>query len=229
MSTPGLFSETRDGVCLIAFDRPASANAVSIAMHAGLVAMLAAAANDANIGGVVLATRHPRIFSAGADLKELADLPRAQLSAMRRDALVTTLDAMLDFSKPLVCAVQGKAIGAGWMLALVADEIVAGPSAAFSLPEIRHGMPTPIGVSLLESRVGRGRVHAFVQTARVLEAQDALLSGLLDHLVGESAVLNAANERIRALASFPAAAYAVNKRFINRTLRSELARAAQAE
>ena len=114
------------------------------------------------------------------------------------------------------------------MLALAADEVVAASHASLALPEIGLGMPTPIGAAMLAARTNLGVVRRMVQQGESLDAAGALAAGLIDAVVEPGDLHDEALARARALAQRAGHAYAGNKQWINRGLRSQLAEAAQA-
>src|SRR3546814_14180960 len=93
--------------------RPAAANALNQATCGALVNALQQAAQESAIGAVVLGAMGDRAFCAGADLKEFAELPKAEAAQRRRALLMDILYALLDFPKPLLACVQAPAVGAG--------------------------------------------------------------------------------------------------------------------
>jgi len=219
--------ERRDGgIAVLTLNRPAAANALDAALHGALVAALASAAAEGDVRGVVLTAAGERVFSAGADLKEFAELDPAEAGRRRRRLLVETLLALAAFPTPLVAMVQAKAVGAGVMLAALADEIVASESASFSLPEIRLGMPSPLGYEIVAARTGGRFARRMVQTGESVDAALALAVGLADALVPAAALAARATERARALAEVPAAAFAANKAWIERRVRAAIESAA---
>jgi len=219
--------ERRDGgIAVLTLNRPAAANALDSALHRALVAALARAAAEGDVRGVVLGAAGERVFSAGADLKEFAELDPTEAGRGRRALLVGTLLALAAFPKPLVAMVQGKAVGAGAMLAVLADEIVAAETASFSLPEIRLGMPSPLGYEIVAARTGARFARRMVQTGESVDAALALAVGLADEIVPAAALAGRATERARSLAEAPAAAFAANKAWIERPVRAAIERAA---
>ncbi|MGE0314305.1 MAG: enoyl-CoA hydratase/isomerase family protein [Lautropia sp.] len=220
---PVLLVEHREAVAWLTMNRPRSANALDAALHAAIVGALGAADADPAVRGVVLRGQGGRVFSAGADLKEFSDLPHETAGPMRRDLLGRTLLAMTDFGKPLVCCVNGKAVGAGCMLALLGDEVYGDPATGFSLPEIRLGSPTPVGAAIVASRGPRRATQRLVQAGESLDSQDALASALLDGLLGSDAQLEAACQaRALALGVHAPDAYRRNKQWMNAALRSDI-------
>ena len=199
---------------VLTLNRPDRANAMNETMQNDLVQKITNSQNP-----IVITASGSKIFSAGADLKEFSELERGVASKKRRALLKRTLEAVLDFPKPLVVAVQGKALGAGCMLALLADELVMAETAELGLPEIRHGMPTPVGYAIVEARAGMAVARRMVQDG------ESIGVGLADYVVDAGVTKEKALERAKALAALPADAYRINKAYINAPLKASIAAA----
>jgi enoyl-CoA hydratase/carnithine racemase len=226
MSPPDvLVFEHRDDVAWLTMSRPTAANALDAAMNEALVEALRRCADDPAVRAVVLTGHGGRVFSAGADLKEFAELADAEARPRRRELLRATLLALADFDKPLIACVNGKAVGAGCMLALLADEVHVGPSAQFSLPEIRLGTATPVGASIVAARCGRRGAHRLAQAGEPIDADAAVATGLADAAWSADELGAICQDRARALGTLNGAAYAQNKRWLNAGLRAEISRA----
>lgn len=221
-----LFEERAGEVLVLTLNRPEKANAMNEGMQNALVSRLESAGKDGGIRAVLLASSGERVFSAGADLKEFAELERSAGARKRRALLVRTLLAALDFPKPLLAAVQAKALGAGCMLALLADEVIMADSAEFGMPEIRHGIPTPIGIVIVAARGGMSVARQMVQSGESIDARHAHAMGLADGLVSYSSLKVNSMERARALAALSGPSFQANKRFMNAGLRTALQAAA---
>ncbi len=225
-----LLDERAGEVLVLTLNRPEKANAMNEDMHDALVSRLESAGKDDGIRAVLLASSGERVFSAGADLKEFAELERSAGARKRRALLVRTLLAALDFPKPLLAAVQAKALGAGCMLALLADEVIMADSAELGMPEIRHGIPTPIGIVIVAARGGMSVARQMVQSGESIDARHAHAMGLADGLVSYSSLKVNSMERARALAALSGPSFQANKKFMNAGLRTTLqAAAAEAE
>lgn len=225
-----LLEERAGEVLVLTLNRPEKANAMNEDMHDALVSRLESAGKDGGIRAVLLASSGERVFSAGADLKEFAELERSAGARKRRALLVRTLLAALDFPKPLLAAVQAKALGAGCMLALLADEVIMADSAELGMPEIRHGVPTPIGIVIVAARGGMSVARQMVQSGESIDARHAHAMGLADGLVSYSSLKVNSMERARALAALSGPSFQANKKFMNAGLRTALqAAAAEAE
>lgn len=200
-------------VRVLTLNRPEKANAMNEAMQNALVEHLSGSK------AVVIAAAGAKIFSAGADLKEFSELDRGVAAKKRRELLKRTLNAVLDYPGPLVAAVQGKALGAGAMLALLADELVMADTAELGLPEIRHGIPTPVGYAIVAARGGMSVARRMVQDG------ESIGPGLADFVTEFDSVREKSLERARSLAALPADAYRINKKYINAPLKAALAAA----
>ena len=220
-----LVLQRRDHVAWLVMNRPASANALDAALQGALVQALRRAAQDASVRAVVLTGQGERVFSAGADMKEFSDLPVAAGRTRRRDLLRETLLALVDFGKPLIAGVNGKAIGAGCMLALLADEVHLADHAGFALPEMSLGIATPVGASIAAARGGRRAAHLLAQSGKPMAAQAAVAIGLADGACPRDQLGDVSQSRATALGALPGRVYGQNKRWINAALRAEILRA----
>lgn len=178
---------TRHGrVLLLTLNRPAARNALNNGLLSELASTLEAAAVDSEISVCVI-TGNERFFAAGADLNEMAekDLP-ATLNDIRPQ-LWARINA---FSKPLIAAVNGYALGAGCELALLCDVAIAGENARFGLPEITLGiMPGAGGTQRLIRSVGKSLASKMVLTGESITARQALAAGLVSDVHPEDLTL----------------------------------------
>lgn len=219
-----LLRETLEGgVVRLTLDRPRAANALDTAMQAALVAALEEVARDDAVRAVLLTGAGGRVFSAGADLREELG---PETKRIRRETLVRSLLAILDLPKPLLAVVRGKAVGGGGMLMLLADEALMETRAALSMPEIGHGMPSPIGVEIVLARSGRAAAQALMQAGEAMDAARCAALGLADAVHDDAALDAAALARAQRLGALDRRAYAANKAWMNGALRAGLLRAA---
>jgi enoyl-CoA hydratase/carnithine racemase len=212
------------GVLRLTMERPKAANALDSALQAALVAALEEAGRDDAVKAVLLTGAGTRVFSAGADLRE--DLG-PETRRLRREALLRTLLALLDFPKPLLAVVRGKAVGGGGMLMLLADEALMETQAALSMPEIGHGMPSPIGIEIAVARGGRAVAQALMQAGDSFDAARCLATGLAASVHEDAALDEAALARATMLGALDRRAYAANKHWMNAKLGAALLRATE--
>ncbi len=221
----GLSSECRDGVLWLAFDRPRAGNAVNADVAQALADALAQAAGDVATVAVVLTGAGEKIFSAGIDVKNPDNLPHEALAARRRGAVEHCLEAILAFDKPLLAAVNGYAIGLGFMLALLTDRVIAADNAVFSLPEIDINIPTFLGISMVARAGGSALASDLVLSGRRMSAAEARERALIAEVVPAADLAATAQKAALMLAAKPKAAFALDKQWLKRGLREEFAAA----
>ncbi|MGN7972968.1 2,3-dehydroadipyl-CoA hydratase PaaF [Serratia sp. 22264] len=191
METPLILQQQQQRVVTLTLHRPEARNALSTPCLEQLVYRLEQADADAGVGAVVIAGA-ARFFAAGADLRELQqqDLPAAL--ADRRPLLWQRL---AQFSKPLLAAVNGYALGAGCELALACDLIICGESARFGLPEIALGLiPGAGGTQRLIRCVGKSLAGQMVLTGETINATRALQAGLVSEVCVDALTLERAQQ-----------------------------------
>ena len=114
-------------------------------------------------------------------------------------------DALLEHPKPTIAAVNGPALGGGFVLALLCDVRVAGPGAAFGFPELTRGIPASYGAA--RAALGRAVAADLCLTGRTVDAQEALALGVVSR-IGEAAPL------AEAIAALPPGGVATVKRWM---------------
>lgn len=177
------------GITTVWLDRADSLNALTIEMMRELRAALAVLGNDKDCRVIVLAGRG-RSFCAGLDLKAVTNADTGPGAIGRMALQETFADAIPQIRRlpqPVVAAVQGAAVGAGFALALAADIRVAAPSAKFLIGAVRVGLTAgECGISYhLPKVIGAGRAFEVMLTGRPVGAEEALSSGLVSQIVPE--------------------------------------------
>jgi enoyl-CoA hydratase len=169
-----------NGVALVTLNRPQVLNALSQALMERLAATLEGCDRDAAVRCIVL-WGGPRVFAAGADVREMADATTADVVTSYRFEQWVRIRRV---GKPIVAAVSGYALGGGCELAMLCDIIVASEHAQFGQPEIRLGlMPGAGGTQRLTRAVGKSRAMEMVLTGRALTAHEAHAAGLVSRVV----------------------------------------------
>ena len=176
---------TRRGRLLtIAMNRPDTLNAVNLELHQELAEVFTFAAADEHSDVVVL-TGNGRAFSAGGDMDHLrnnADNPELFDEEVRLAKRIVF--AMLDLDKPLVCRMNGHAVGLGATLALYCDMIFAADKAKMGDPHVAVGLVAGDGgAAIWPQRIGLCRAKEFLLTGELLTAQKAAEIGLINRCV----------------------------------------------
>ena len=212
--------EVSDGVGTIRLDRPPM-NALDVEVQEAIRAAAHEAADRADVAAVVLYGGE-KVFAAGADVKEMATMPYTAM-VDRSGALQSSFTAVARIPKPVVAAVTGYALGGGCELALCADLRVAGESAKLGQPEILLGViPGAGGTQRLPRLVGPSRAKELIFTGRMVGAEEALRIGLVDQVVPDDQVYEAARTLAARFVGGPAYALRAAKEAIDRGLETDI-------
>jgi enoyl-CoA hydratase/carnithine racemase len=212
--------EVDDGVGTIRLDRPPM-NALDAQVRGELRAAAAEAAERREVRAVVVYGGE-KVFAAGADIKELAELSYAEM-VDRSGPLQAAFAAVARIPKPTVAAVTGYALGGGCELALACDIRVAADDARLGQPEILLGLiPGAGGTQRLSRLVGPAKAKELIFTGRFVGAEEAMSIGLVDRVVPAAEVYAAARDWAAQFASGPAYALRAAKEAIDRGLGADL-------
>jgi enoyl-CoA hydratase len=205
-----LIKSGRDGmVVTITIDRPAEGNVLTLEMLRALTARI----KDAGLSDAkVIALR-----STGADFCKGRDPkggPSNPTALVMRDQILQPIldvyDALNNVPQPVVCAVQGAALGFGCAMATAADITIAAENATFKLPEMTHNLPPTLAISALMTKVPRKAIAWLVYTLAEIDAKTALSLGMVSAVVPKAELDGAVDAAIKAMTSrSPAALIAV--------------------
>jgi enoyl-CoA hydratase/carnithine racemase len=212
--------EIDQAIATIRLDRPPM-NALNAQVQDEIAAAAAEVSADNSVRAVVL-YGGPKVFAAGADIKEMAEASYGQMAANSR-RLQASFTAVAKIPKPVVAAVTGYALGGGLELALCADFRVAGQGAQVGQPEILLGViPGAGGTQRLPRLVGPARAKDIVFTGRFVGAAEALDIGLVDRVVPDAEVYDVARALVARYATGPALALRAAKQAIDDGLETDL-------
>lgn len=204
----------RDGaVGIITLNRPEQRNALNSSLRAGITDALKTFDSDRDIRVVVVAAQGS-VFSAGADLKEMA---ATGLTVIPPD-FIPDLGAI---SKVVIAAVNGPALGGGFWLAQQADMIVAERSATFAIPEAKHGRGAPWAAPLSLLIPPRAVVE-LISTALPITAERAYELGLVNQVVPDGAAREAALALAQVVAANAPLTVAAGKAMVRQVLTEAL-------
>ncbi len=188
---PAVLTELRDHVLVVTLNRPEARNAVNAALTQGLGDALERADGDAEIRAVVLTGAGDKSFCAGADLKAISRGESLNPPGTEQWGFAGFVNHPI--SKPVIAAVNATALGGGTELVLASDLVVAGESAKFGLPEVRRGlMAAAGGLIRLPEQLPRKVAMHLILTGEPMDAETALRWGLVNEVVPDRMVLDAA-------------------------------------
>ena len=209
--------ERTDAVAVLRLNRPAAMNAVDASLRAALTQTLRELDADPRVRAIVLTGSGERAFCAGQDLEESSTIDTTTLAGWlnRQHAMY---QAIRDTTKPIVAAINGTAVGAGFQMALMCDLRVAHASLRMGQPEVRAGLASIVGSYLMSLQIGHSLNQQLSLTGELITGERAHAIGLVNDLVGAGEVFERAMERALALAALPQAAVrATKQRFRERT------------
>ena len=212
--------DVHEGVATILLNRP-KMNALNLQMQREIRAAAEEISGRADVGAVVL-HGGPKVFAAGADVKEMADMSFQEMS-QAAISLQGSFTAVAAIPQPTIAAVTGYALGGGCELAMCCDIRIAADDAQFGQPEILLGIiPGAGGTQRLPRLVGPARAKELILTGRFVSAEESLRIGLAEQVVPSADVLETALALAKRLARGPAIANRAAKEAVDRGLETDL-------
>jgi enoyl-CoA hydratase/carnithine racemase len=219
--------EVADGVGTILLQRPPM-NALNLQMQQEIRAAAEELGARADVGAVIV-YGGPKVFAAGADIKEMADMSYQDMltaSARLQDAFT----AVARIPQPTIAAVTGYALGGGCELALCCDMRIAAADAKLGQPEILLGIiPGAGGTQRLPRLVGVSRAKELIFTGRHVDAEEAMSMGLVNAVVPADETYDAALKVASKLAKGAPLALRAAKEAVDHGMDTDLATALDIE
>ena len=190
-----------EGVATLRLERP-PVNALNSQIWGELGDAAKQLTDDDSVGAVVI-WGGPKVFAAGADIKQMQGMDFQEFFA-RGGALQESFDALARIPKPTIAAINGYALGGGCELSLTADFRYAADDAKLGQPEILLGViPGAGGTQRLTRLVGTQKAKEMVYGGGMYSAQDCLAMGLVDKVFAAGDVYDKAVEAARRYAKGP--------------------------
>ena len=178
-----LLTSLENGIFTITINRPDKLNALNKTVMNELDAVMDEVYNNASIRSVILTGSGQKAFVAGADISEFLGLKVSEGVEMARKGQ-NIFFKIENSPKPMVAAVNGFALGGGCELAMACHFRIASENAKFGQPEVNLGLiPGYGGTQRLVQLIGKGRALEFLMTGDMIDAQAALLFGLVNYVV----------------------------------------------
>jgi enoyl-CoA hydratase len=225
MADAALRLERRGGVARCILDRP-PLNLLEPGLITALRTTFQTLAGDDGVR-VAIVTGAGRAFTAGMDVNVLRDLDAASATALIT-GLHDAIEAVHRAPFPVIAAVNGASLGAGFELALACDLRVASAGAIFGLPEVRVGVPSVIQAALLPPMIGPGRAAEMLLTGATVGADAALAWGLVNRVVSRDGLDAAVDELVETILACAPTAVRLQKQLIVRWRETDLTAAVRA-
>ena len=223
----GIRIERQGRLVVLRLDK-ARGNAIDEPLVEALAAHAGELAKDDSVGGVLLASAHPKLFCPGLDLVSLTGYDRGAMDRFMAK-FAAAVWALYGLPRPVVAAVGGAAVAGGCILALTADHRMLKRGAPIGLNEVKVGLPLPWSITLLlRATVHPPALSRIALLGRNFADEEALLAGLADEVVDGEGFEAKALARLEEFADKDPLALATTKAWLREGVLAEM-RAKEAE
>jgi enoyl-CoA hydratase len=185
-----LLVQSENYITTITVNRPDKLNALTKTVIEELGTAIDRAINDPQTKSVIITGSGPKAFVAGADISEFSSLNAAGGKALAQRGQDLVFSKIENSPKPIVAAVNGFALGGGCELAMSCHFRIAADNAKFGQPEVNLGLiPGYGGTQRLVQLIGKGRAIELLLTGNMIDANQALQYGLVNHVVSQEELL----------------------------------------
>ena len=197
-TTPDLTEELRGKTLWVAFNRPASRNALTFNMYETLARICQDVPTDGSITAIVLSGAGGKAFAAGTDMTQFRAFETPQDALDYEARISTVLDAVERCPVPTIAAVNGACTGGGAAIAAACDVRIASASLKFGFPIAKTlgNCLAAANLARLSDLIGTGRVRELIFTARLMTADEALSVGLISEISADEPALLARAEEL---------------------------------
>ena len=202
MEFQNLRVEVENKIAVVTLNRPEALNALNKGLLGDISRFLDWARDQAEIKVLIFTGSGEKSFVAGADIKEFSDFNGQQGELLAQEGQENVFNKVENFSKPIIAAINGFALGGGLELAMSAHMRIASENAKMGLPEVTLGLiPGYGGTQRLPKLIGKGRAAQLIFTAEMITAQRAYEIGLVNEVVPQSELLDRAKTIASKIAS----------------------------
>lgn len=192
MTEDAMLTEQKGPIMVVTLNRPEVANSLDRPMLMKGAELVHKLHYDTSVRAIIVTGAGEKSFCAGADLKERAGMTMGEVRQYIMK-IRDTFTAIENLPQPVICAINGAALGGGLELSLACDLRIAAPHASFALTEVKFGIiPGGGGTQRLPRLIGRGRAKEMILLGRKLSAQEALAIGLVNEVAEEGKLMDAA-------------------------------------
>lgn len=190
MSYNNILVQQKDKIRIITINRPKKLNALNIETIEELHDAFDSADNDNNTKAIIITGSGEKAFVAGADISEFADFDVEEGNKLAFNGQELLFTFVENLSTPVIAAVNGFALGGGLELAMASHFRLASDNAKMGLPEVSLGViPGYGGTQRLPQLIGKGRAMELIMTAGMIDANQALSYGLVNHVTTGEALM----------------------------------------
>ena len=191
MSYNNIISTINEAICTVTINRPLKLNALNKETIQELHEALDHANKRKSVKVIILTGSGEKAFVAGADISEFADFSAIEGAKLAFKGQKTLFNFIEKLNTPVIAAVNGFALGGGLELAMACHFRVASSNAKMGLPEVSLGViPGYGGTQRLPQLIGKGRAMEMIMTAGMIDANQALNYGLVNHVKPQEELLS---------------------------------------
>jgi enoyl-CoA hydratase len=204
---------SEQNIGFVQIDRVSDKNSLNIETSKEILQALTNFDQDNTIKCIAI-EGNEKLFSPGADIKELQNLTKNKAAAQK---LFDTFDEIYNIKKPVIALVEGYALGGGMELALICDFIISSENAKFSQPEVNLGLIPGIGgTQRLKRTAGKYNANFLCMTGEMIAAEQAQNMGIVSVVLKATEFKDGAMKILKSISEKPLSSLIEIKRLINK-------------
>ena len=216
MKFENLLIDTNDKVSVITINRPNKLNALNILTINELHLALELLSNNDDCRVIIITGSGEKAFVAGADISEFYKFSKEKGYKLSLDGQTKLFDFIENYSKPVIAAVNGYALGGGLELAMACHIRIASENALMGLPEVSLGVtPGYGGTQRLAQLIGKGRAMELILSANMINADRGEKVGLINHITSMDDLMSFTNDLAKKISTNSSTAIKASIKCIN--------------
>ena len=216
MKFENLLIDTNDKVSVITINRPNKLNALNILTINELHLALELLSNTDDCKVIIITGSGEKAFVAGADISEFYKFSKEKGYKLSLDGQTKLFDFIENYSKPVIAAVNGYALGGGLELAMACHIRIASENALMGLPEVSLGVtPGYGGTQRLAQLIGKGRAMELILSANMINADRGEKVGLINHITSKEDLMDFTNDLAKKISTNSSSAIKASIKCIN--------------
>ena len=216
MKFENLLIDTNDMVSVVTINRPNKLNALNILTINELHLALELLSNNDDCKVIIITGSGEKAFVAGADISEFYKFSKEKGYKLSLDGQTKLFDFIENYSKPVIAAVNGYALGGGLELAMACHIRIASENALMGLPEVSLGVtPGYGGTQRLAQLIGKGRAMELILSANMINADRGEKVGLINHITSMDDLMSFTNDLAKKISTNSSTAIKASIKCIN--------------
>ena len=216
MKFENILIDTNDKVSVITINRPNKLNALNILTINELHQALKLLSNNDDCKVIIITGSGEKAFVAGADISEFYKFSKEKGYRLSLDGQTKLFDFIENYSKPVIAAVNGYALGGGLELAMACHTRIASENTLMGLPEVSLGViPGYGGTQRLAQLIGKGRAMELILSANMINAERGEKVGLINHITSKEDLMDFSNNLAKKISANSSTAIKASIKCIN--------------